>query len=248
MRFFSWQKLRRNWLVGVTGLLVTFGLVVAAAGLVPAKYVATSQMVLLPPRAPSAGYSGVVNPYLGLAGLESMADVVSSAMMDDQTAKTLQNAGVSSYSVQWDALSGGPILIAQVTEPSAGQASNAITVLDKQVPLTIARLQGEASISANSLITVNVIARPSTPTSSGKTQLRAALLALVVGLILTLLAISVMDARRIRRQQGAQSGERHDYLEAAPAFPDATENGLQDSQAETQELRTAAVDPPWVRK
>jgi hypothetical protein len=173
-----------------------------------------------------------------------MADVVSSAVMDDQTAKTLQNAGVSSYSVQWDALSAGPILIAQVTEPSAEQASNAITVLDNQVPLTVARLQGEASISPNSLITVSVIARPSTPTRSGKTQLRAALLALVVGLILTLLAISVMDARRIRRRQGAQNRERYDYLEAAPASAGATGNALQDSHGETEELQTAAVDPP----
>jgi hypothetical protein len=267
MQFFSWQTLRRNWLVGIIGVLVTFGLVVAAAGLVSAKYVATSQMVLLPPLAPNAGYNGVVNPYLGLEGLESMADVVSSAMMDDQTAKTLQNAGVSSYSVQWDSLSAGPVLLVQVIEPTAEQASNAITVLDEQVPLTVARLQGDASISPNSFITAAVIARPSTPTRSGKTQLRAALLALVVGLILTLLAISLMDARRIRRKRRALGGDRHDGQQAVPAFAVATERARapvaaetartpvaaetartetasQDSHGDTEELRAAAVDPP----
>jgi hypothetical protein len=244
MPFFSWQTLRRNWLVGIIGLLVTFGLVVAAAGLVSAKYVATSQMVLLPPLAPNEGYNGVVNPYLGLEGLESMADVVSSAMMDDQTAKTLQAAGVSSYNVQWDSLSAGPVLIVQVTAPTAEQASNAITAVDEQVPLAVSRLQGDASISPNSFITTAVIARPSTPTKSSKTQLRAALLALVVGLILTLLAVSLTDARRIRRKARTLKADRHDHQQAAPAFAVTTDTARQDSRADTEELPVATVDPP----
>jgi hypothetical protein len=219
MRFFNWQTFRRNWVAAACGLLVTAVLVIAGAAVVPAKYVATSQMVLLPPsNLPETSYNGVQNPYLGLSGLQSMAAVVSSAMMDDDTAKALQAAGVSDYNVQWDALSAGPVLVVQATEPSAAQASNAISVLDEQIPMTVARLQNAASISPRSFITTSVIARPSTPARSGKTQLRVALLALVIGLVLTMLAISVLDGWRVRRQ-AATVGEARKRAEVVPSFP-----------------------------
>lgn len=201
MRFPSWQSLRRNWLVTILGLLVTVALIAGAAILSPAKYVTTSQMVLLPPLSqPNANYNGVVNPYMGLAGLQSMAAVVSSAMMDDETAQQLKAAGVSSYSVQYNSLSAGPILIVQVTEPSPSEASHAITVLDKQVPLTVAGLQKAASIAPRSFISAKVIARPTIPSKSTKTELRVVGLALIVGLVLTLLAVSAVDGWRTRRQ------------------------------------------------
>jgi len=244
MRFSSWQSLRRNWLVGVFGLLVTIGFVAAAISLVPADYVATSQIVLLPPLSqPNADYNGVVNPYMGLTGLQSMADVISSAMMDDETAKALQEAGVSQYSVEYDSLSAGPILIVQATEPSPEQSSAAIAVLDEQVPLTVARLQGQASISPRSFITAKVIAGPSTPARSGKTQLRAAALAFVVGLVLTLLAVSVIDGWRIRRLQGSPGGDSHHRAEAASAFAGTTDPALREFRGATEKPRTATASP-----
>jgi hypothetical protein len=206
MHFHSWKSLRRNWLVGILGLLVTLGLVAGAVILSPAKYVTTSQMVLLPPISqPNANYNGVVNPYMGLAGLQSMAAVVSSAMMDDETAQQLKAAGVSSYSVQYNSLSAGPILIVQATEHSPSQASHAITVLDQQVPVTVASLQKEASIAPRSFISAKVIARPTIPSKSTKTELRVVGLALIVGLVLTLLAVSVVDGWRTRRRQDFRS-------------------------------------------
>ena len=216
----GWQSLRRNWHVAIFGFLATIGLVVATTKLIPAKYVATSQMVLLPPLSqPNAGYNGVVNPYLGLAGLQSMAQVVSSAMMDDQTTKALKKAGVGQYSVQYDPLSAGPILIVQATDSSPEKASAALAVLDKEVPLTVAGLQGQAHISSRSFVTAEVVARPSTPAKSGKTQLRATGLAFIVGLVLTLLAVSLIDAWRIRRRtQGSPTGDSYDHVGTAAAF------------------------------
>jgi capsular polysaccharide biosynthesis protein len=214
-----WQSLRRNWLVAILGLLATVSLAVMTTKLVPAKYVATSQMVLLPPLSqPNASYNGVVNPYMGLAGLQSMADVVSSAMMDDDTAKVLVAGGVTQYSVQYDSLSAGPILIVQATASSPAKAGAALAALDHQVPLTVARLQDEASISPKAFITAQVIARPGTPVKSDKTQLRAAGLAFIVGLVLTLLAVSTIDAWRIRRRRrGAPAGDVYDDVETAAA-------------------------------
>lgn len=245
MRFSGWQSLRRNWLVAVVGLLVTIGLVAAAVSMVPANYVATSQLVLLPPLSqPNASYNGVVNPYLGLTGLQSMAAVVSSAMMGDQTAKALQEAGVSQYSVVYDTLSAGPVLDAQVTEPSPAKASAAITALDKQVPVTVGRLQHEASISPRAFITAKVISGPSAPAKSSKTQLRAVVLAFVIGLVLTLLVISVIDSWRIRRLQGSASRNPYDRAQSTAAHTATTDSALREPRGTAGKPRTTAASPP----
>jgi hypothetical protein len=231
MRFSGWQTLRRNWLAGIIGLLFTVGLGLAAVTLVPAKYVSTSQIVLLPPLSqPNASYNGVVNPYLGLAGLQSMAAVVSSAVMDDETAKALEKVGVADYSVQYNSLSGGPILIAQATESSAQQASSAIVALDNQIPATVARLQDEAAIAPKSFITAKVVARPSTPAKSTKSELRVAGLAVAVGLVLTLLAVSIIEGWRVRRRiKESHTGESNNRAVTTPAFTETTAGAVQES-------------------
>lgn len=200
MSAFSWESLRRNWAVAVSGVVLSAGLSGASVVLLPASYGATSQLVLLPPlNQQNSSYNGVVNPYMGLDGLESMASVVASAMMDNQTANTLKAAGVSSYSVQYNALTAGPVLVAQVSAPSPRQANAAIAALDRQVPATVAQLQNDDSIAHNSFITARVISSPTVPARSAKSELRVAVLVLVVGLVLTLLACSVINAWRLRR-------------------------------------------------
>jgi len=200
---------------------------------------------------------------MGLAGLQSVADVVSRAMMDDdETAQALKKAGVSQYSVQYDSLSAAPILIVQAMESSPEKASEALAVLTKQVPLTIARLQNEASISSSAFINADVIARPSAPVRSGKTQLRAVAVSLVVGLVLTLLAVSFTDAWRIRRRlQGPPTGDTDDHVETgstdAEPLKSMSQRGLAWEQAPVEHAlpepdgaaekpRTAASSPPSV--
>jgi hypothetical protein len=199
-------------------------------GLVKAKYSSTSQLVLLPPLSgASARYNGVANPYLGITGLQSMAAVVADAMSDHGTATALAAAGVTSYSVTYDSLSGGPILIATATEPTPQAASAAMLAVDREVPLTVARLQGEDAIAPRQFITAKVIARPSVPLKSGKTQLRIAALALVLGIVLTLLVISVIEGWRIRRQdRGSQADPQAGSYNGAPgpALADGTQRPL----------------------
>ncbi|MGO9080046.1 MAG: hypothetical protein ACLQDY_13540 [Streptosporangiaceae bacterium] len=202
MQFFGWQSLRRNWLVAVTGLFVTICLTAAAFVMVPASYVATDQIALIPPiPKPTTANGGTINPYLGLAGLDSMAAVVALAMTDEATGQALAKAGVSQYTVEPNPLSAGPILILQVQASTPAAASNALDALTRQAPLTVARLQREASIASSAFVTVQVISRPSLPARSGKTQLRAVILVFILGIVLTLLAVAFVDAWRIRRRQ-----------------------------------------------
>lgn len=207
MQSFGLQPLRRNWHIVILGLIVTIVLAGAAAILIPAKYVATTQVVLLPPRSQAdAGYNNVVNPYLDIGALISMADVVSSAMSDDETVQTLKNAGASNYTVVEDASSNAPVLIVTAQGSSPATASNDVTLVTNQVSPTLARLQNDASISPSSQITAQMIASPSIPAKSSKTQIRAVAVALVCGLVLTLLAVAVIDSWRMRRRlQGPQA-------------------------------------------
>ena len=220
MQFFGLQSLRRNWFVATLGLLVTVALVVAAAILTPAKYVVTAQLVLLGPISqPAKNHNGVVNPnsvvnpflgidpYLGIDALDSMANVVSLAMTDNETAQALLNAGVSQYTVTYNSANPGPILVVQAEGSSPAEASAAIAAVTAQVPVALARVQKEANISPSAFITSDVIAHPGTPTKSGKTQLRAIGLALVAGFVMTLLAVSFIDGWRTRRRLRGPAAE-----------------------------------------
>lgn len=207
MQSFGLQTLRRNWHIVILGLVVTIVLAAAAFVLIPAKYVATTQVVLLPPRSQAdAGYNNVVNPYLDIGALISMADVVSSAMSDDETVQALKNAGVSQYTVEYNTASAAPVLIVTAEGSSSAAASKDVTLVTNQVSPAVARLQNEASISPDSQITAQVIAGSSIPVKSDKTQIRAVGVALVCGLVLTLLGVAVIDSWRTRRRlQGPQA-------------------------------------------
>lgn len=198
------QALRRNWPVAVAGVLLTVGLVGMAASLVPASYVATSQMVLLPPAAqPSGSETTEVNPYLNLAGLQGMADIVARSMMDDETVRTLKRAGATSYTVQHDTLSAAPVLLVTAEERSPARARSALVAVTKQVPRSTARLQAATTMDRRFYVTTSVVAGPGDLQRSGKSQLRAVGVALVAGLVMTQLSVSLFDAWRQRRARMA---------------------------------------------
>lgn len=223
---------RRNWSVAIVGLLLTSGLVVAAVGLVPASYVATSQMVLLPPAAQRNGGENVAaNPYLNLAGLHGMADIVARSMMDDETARNLRQAGVTKYTVLYDTLSAGPVLRVTAEESGPAKASAALETLTKQVPLTTARLQRATAADPRFYVTTAVVARSGPPQRSGKSQLRAVGLALVGGLVLTQLAVALIDAWRRRRALAPPSGPAGRAEPASEPLPGA-EDLTPEGQAE----------------
>jgi hypothetical protein len=97
-------------------------------------------------------------------------------------------------------LSPAPIIVLTAQEASPGQASRSLDVLTNQVPQTVTRLQADSSIPADARVSVAVVARPSAPARSGKSQLRAMAVALVAGLVLTVLAASFVEALAQRRR------------------------------------------------
>jgi capsular polysaccharide biosynthesis protein len=213
------RSLRRRWYITIGGLALTAGLVTTASFLVPASYVATTQVVLLPPHsqgrsdAGSDGSPAASNPYMSLAGLDGMADLVSRAMMDETSMRQLRSLGVSAeYTAEHDTLSPAPIIVLTAQETSAAQASRSLDVLTNQVPQTVTRLQADSSIPPDARVSVAVVARPSAPVRSGKSQLRAMAVGLVAGLVLTVLAASFVEALRQRRRAAGQGAAEVDAM------------------------------------
>jgi capsular polysaccharide biosynthesis protein len=218
----TWRSLRRRWYVTIAGLAVTAGLVTTASFLVPASYVASTQVVLLPPHsqrgsdAGSDGSAAGTNPYMSLAGLDGMADLVSRAMMDETSMRQLHSLGVSdAYTAEHDTLSPAPIIVLTAQEASAAQASGSLDILTNQVPQTVTRLQADSSIPPDARVSVAVVARPSAPVRSGKSQLRAVAVALVVGLVLTVLAAAFVEALWQRRRAAVPGAEENDGMAGA---------------------------------
>lgn len=250
------QALRRNWHLAVLGLLATAALVVVSAARHPVTYVATTQMVLLPPHVEKKVHeSDLVNPYLGLGGLQSMAELVGRAMMDDETGRALASAGVTDYKVTFDTMSAGPVVVAEASAPSSRRASDELRTLSAQVPVTLARLQASTSTSPTYFITLANIAGPSDPVRSGKAQLRAIGVALVGGLVAMLLAVAMLDAWRIRRRSegpryGAPAGTPSPVAAMAGAggfggdTPDAPQTRLV-PMADVPQVVDGQVRPPW---
>lgn len=248
----TWQIARRRWYVVFVGLLVTVVLVVLAVSLVPARYVATTQLVMLPPHSAGQGArsAGAItsweqeNPYLGMAGLEGMADLVSRAMMDEVTAQALAKAGVTgTYTVQRDTMAAAPILVVSVEDVVLSGASAQLKVVTEQVPLAASRLQSDSLVPNAARITLAEVARPGTPAWSGKGQIRAAGVAGVAGLVLTLLAASLMDAWSVRRRRAPVTADARRAVDVGTsslgAAVPATEDGSAADAVASSDVTTA---------
>jgi hypothetical protein len=244
------QRARRRWYVALIGLLVTVGLVVVVTGLVPATYSATTQLVLLPPHSQegSAGAGSDSgrpdNPYLGLAELASMTDVVSRAMMDETSAKTLVKVGVTgTYGVQRDTMSAAPILLVTVEDTVPSRASEGLQAVAKEVLRTLSRLQADSSIAQESRITVTEVARPSSPVKSGKGQIRALGVTLVGGLIMTVLATSFVDALILRRRRADAAVGAGAVASAGGPDVDPAELGVSQGEPREEISAVEGTDP-----
>jgi hypothetical protein len=212
----DWHVLLRRWYLVVVGMLVTVGLALAAAATVPVTYIATEELVLLPPRASE----GNDNPYLGLGGLESFAEVVARAMMDEEAARHMLSLGVSSrYGVEFDRTAGGPILIVTAEEETQAKTLSSLQIVTKQLPIVTKKLQNDSAVVQHAEITVATIGRKGQPEGQQKSQLRALIVVVVLGLSLTLLAVSFVDAsiaRRARRKVAPEEPGDADRDDDAP--------------------------------
>ncbi len=207
--------LRRRWWLVALGLVATLALVVVGRMLVPAQEQIQASVLVLPPASTT---KDVGNPFLALGGLQPAADVLARAMnsgtvQDDLAPRT----GTAAYSVNRDTGSSGPILVVQATDRTAAGASAALDRVLNRIPQVFAQLQSATGVTGDATMTVTPLARDTQPVASTKSQVRAMILAGVLGLAATVFGTSFIDGLVLRRRSLAR---RRRALRDEPAGPD----------------------------
>ena len=236
------QQFVRRWYLTLAGLLGTIGLCALAAILVPAKYTATADILLVPP-AVTTGPAANPNPYLSLGGLQPFADVVASNMNDGTSLATLRSAGLTStYTVVPDANTNGPLLI--VTTMGATPAAtlkdlNAVLAL---APVRVNQLQTARSIASSTLISVETVANVTKATPNRKTQLRAVIVAGAVGIVVSALGIGAIDwmLRRRTARKAVTADVQTASLQGDPPVTGASEATADEDSAEIVDVPLVA--------
>ncbi len=228
----EWPRtLIRRWYLTVLGLAVTVGLVAAAVIAVPVSYEAKAYVVVIPP---ANSTSNSDNPLLGLTGLTSAADVLARAMSDPSKVNKLKQQGVTGkYTVVRDLTTDGPVLVVTANLDDSSGVLRELKLILADMPSTLSTVQQSASVSKRDQIGLLTLSIADKPTSDRKSQLRAVIVAVVVGLLLTMLIVSVGD-RLIRRRS------RRRVMDAAAA-PSAADTPAQQAPATGKPLAPVAA-------
>lgn len=171
------------------GVLLTAALGVAAVHVVSARYQSRAVVLLLPPKDNTAH-----NPYLNLASLTGLSDV-----LDQAVTAELQDLGLTFTIASEQTTTAGPlILITGEAATPAGARKTAQYVIGL-VPSTLRRLQSSAGVQPNAYIT-SIILNPVKRTIAVRTkQTRALILAVAAGLLLTMFSVVAADEVLVRR-------------------------------------------------
>jgi hypothetical protein len=194
--------LRRRWYITGPLLLLTVG---ASAALLarPGPYQSESQVVLLP-SAQSAKAAGG-NPYLSFDdSLTLTADLLRRELVAPPLIQSLSKNGYrSSYQVVDDPLTVGPVLDITVTGKSKSSVEHTLEGVTSEAGKQLHAMQGRvAPIDQITLRTVSYAPKPSLLVSK---KARTPLVALAVGLILTLAVPLMFDAAIAdRRKAGSR--------------------------------------------
>jgi capsular polysaccharide biosynthesis protein len=221
--------LRRRWLLVLIGVLMTVGLSGAAYMLFKPTYEITGTVLLLPP--PSSSADGSANPYLQLDGLRQAVDLVGVALSDQTTQLELHAISKDvQYTVQPDVRTSSPLLLVDVKDSSPETALKIRDILVARVPVRLDEMQTSLGVSSKDLVTTTVVTLDAQAVEVGRNRLRAAVVAGVVGLWLTLVAAALWDARRLRLPRRRLPRSRNPEPDQATSPPmEATADPAEDS-------------------
>jgi hypothetical protein len=214
MFFSDWRVLLRRWYAVLIGLVLTAAMCLGAAQVVSPSYQIKAMILVLPPKS-AVGSGG--NPFLGLSGLGSVADVVSRSMMDGNTVKSLVELGANDkYLVAQDVTSAGPVILITSTANTPAEANETLRIVKEQLPDKLLKLQEATHVPENSLITLNQISQDERPTIVRKSQIRAVFGVFALGLTLTLVLTGFLDGLLLRRRR-TLNGEELELAVVSPA-------------------------------
>jgi hypothetical protein len=202
----------RRWYATLVGLLVTVAVGIAAVSLVPATYEAKASTLLLPPK--TAGS----NPYLELGGLEGVADVLTRAVTDTTTQDSLTSRGLTgTYKVVRDQTASGPVVLVTADAKTPSGAIATMRVVDHLLGPNLQKLQTDVAVPTKALMTTRLITADDTASTVRKTQTRALIGAVAVGLLLTVLLAAGAENLASRRARKRASRAQDATVAVEPA-------------------------------
>ena len=191
------SALVRRWYLALLSLLATAGLCFGAMTMFPATYQATSSVFFLPPET-TVDEGG--NPYLQLANLDQVVDVMVRSMNSQSMIDMVkQLAPTATFEVARDYTTSGPILIVTAEDSTPESTMSSLREVTDLIPPTLANLQDTLNIAKQSQITSKELAIDQHTETVRKTQLRVLLVVAAISVIGFALLIALVDSLLLRR-------------------------------------------------
>lgn len=206
-----WGAVVRRWYLVIVSLGLTVIAVVVVMGRVGPSYTAQGTLLLFPPEGTTrAGERIEGNPYLSLGGLNPARDILIRKMTSKTSRADVETShpGVA-YEMYADMAVSGPIVVVEVTGPSAEATIGALNTLFTTVPEALTDLQSDLGIKRREYITVQKLTIDETAQKVTKDQLRAGIVAGAGVLVGGLLGIGLLDGLLLSRGRGG-SRQRED--------------------------------------
>ncbi|MEU6372626.1 chain length determinant protein [Streptomyces sp. NPDC046909] len=190
------RVMRRRWYVLLPGLLLAVGLTVAVAVVVPVTYQSQSTVVLLNSQKATVAYDG--NPFLSTqTSLTGMADSLARNLNSDVSVRELKSRGAKgTFEAKLADNAQGPLMWLTVTGTDKAAVLASDKILTKYAEERLEEFQQQQSVDDKAMIRMTTIVSPQNPIAQTKTRLQYMVMAGALGLVLSLVAVFYVEARR----------------------------------------------------
>lgn len=195
----------RRWYVTLLGLLATAGLAIFAGLQVPPQYTVEANVVLLPPQELLGEGE---NPYLALAGLSQVVEVLVRSLESDSY-RDVEDRYNSDVTIARDNTTSGPVLIVTVEAPSEDAAAASLEDVLGRVPIGLADLQSSVGVQEEDQVYSRVLSQESETTAIMTPTIRAVIVASALGVVATLLLVAIVDGVMMRRETRGPKRRTH---------------------------------------
>jgi hypothetical protein len=241
---------RRRWYVLLPGLLLTAGLVAAVVLLVPVTYQSQSTVQLLNSPKATVAYGG--NPFLSTqTSLTGMADSLARNLNSDGSVRELKSRGATgTFEAKIADNAQGPLMWLTVTGTDRAAVLASDRILTAYATDRLKQFQEQQSVDPKAMIQMMTIVVPQPPVAQTKTRLEYMIMAGGMGLVLSLIAVFYVEARR--RPRPVVTPEEPAPAVDAPEPAPATESRVTAPRATAEESvaeQTIALrtPPAWAR-
>ncbi|WP_127360092.1 Wzz/FepE/Etk N-terminal domain-containing protein [Actinacidiphila soli] len=237
------RVMRRRWYVLLPGLLLTAGLTVAVALMVPVTYQSQSTVVLLNSQKATVAYDG--NPFLSTqTSLTGMADSLARNLNSDASIRELKAQGATgTYEAKLADNAQGPLMWLTVTGTDKAAVLASDRLLTTYAAGRLKEFQAKQSVASKAMIRMTTIVPPQNPVAQTKTRIEYLIMAGLLGFVLSMVATFYVEARK--RTGKLPQLDRPAQPAAAGAPTTAPRRKTEESVGE----QTLALRPPprWSR-